>query len=114
MGYRHQVTIAVYDKDYENIKNLCSARLYDLAQIYEYRNMKIFNWNWIKWNKDTFSSVPLVENYISQTDAIFIRVGEDITDCEEIRYGNDSELKEVIYLRRVIEIEGTNIKERRD
>ena len=40
MGYRHQITIAVYDKDYENIKNLCSARLFALAQVYESEEIK--------------------------------------------------------------------------
>lgn len=111
MGYRHQVTIAVYDKDYENIKNLCSARLFALAQIYESEEIKVFNWNWIKWNEDTFSSVPKIEDYISQTDAFFIRIGEDITDCEQIGYGNVNKLKETIFLTRFTDIEGKLIKD---
>lgn len=104
MSYRNQVTIAVHEKDFEPIKNLLSPELLELSDIYGTTDVKVFNFNWIKWDSDEYPEIIEIENHISKTDAIFIRVGEDITDCEEFRYGNDMTLRTIIHLRRYVEI----------
>lgn len=92
MGYRSDVSITMYQKDFDvMVKRAASENeealsLIKYATLYKDENNEIVTmfWSCVKWY-DNFEDVSFIESFIKR-DGIqyhFIRVGEEIGDIEE-------------------------------
>lgn len=121
MGYRSDVGIAMYTKDYNTmirrakaLKNqdilmfINSADLYKGTTYEEKPNageITILRWNCVKWYKE-FKDVKWIENFIIKIDSAIVVVGEDLDDNREMYYGEGWNFMNYMYINRSIELTG--------
>ena len=130
MGYRSDVGIAMYTKDYktmirraEALKNkeiyefINSADLYgvvtgdDLCEKgFNTNKITILRWDCTKWYSD-FKEVKWIENFIKKIDSAIVAIGEDLDDNREMYYGEGWNFMNYIYINRAIELQGVKQKE---
>lgn len=113
MGYRSDVGIAMYTKDYNTmmrrakaLKNQDIYNFIDSADKYmskEDAKITILTWDCVKWYS-TFKEVSWIGNFIEKIPSAFIRVGEDLEDNEEQIFEDAYKLFDYIYLNRSIEV----------
>lgn len=115
MGYRSEVGIALYTKDYKTMlkrvkelkKNKESYELIKNADRYSADNGKItiLYFSDVKWYAD-FKEVQWIENFIKKVQSVFIRIGEELDDNEETVYNEGYDLLEYCFLTRIVDIAG--------
>lgn len=115
MGYRSEVGIALYTKDYKTMlkrvkelkKNKESYELIKNANRYSADNGKItiLYFSDVKWYAD-FKEVQWIENFIKKVQSVFIRIGEELDDNEETVYNEGYDLLEYCFLTRIVDIAG--------
>ena len=115
MGYRSDVAIALYKKDYDKLinrvkmnKNQDLHNLINNASLFESKggNVKILTWDWTKWYNE-FEEIQWIENFINNCNSAFVRIGEDFEDIEEQGFGEFGyDLMEYAYCSRNLEIDG--------
>lgn len=120
MGYRSEVGIALYTKDYKTMlkrvkelkKNKESYELIKNADRYNADNGKItiLYFSDVKWYAD-FKEVQWIENFIKKVQSVFIRIGEELDDNEETVYNEGYDLLEYCFLTRMVDISGDKIIE---
>ena len=120
MGYRSEVGIALYTKDYKTMlkrvkelkKNKEPYELIKNADKYSADNGKItiLYFSDVKWYTD-FKEVQWVENFIKKVQSVFIRIGEELDDNEETVYNEGYDLLEYCFLTRMVDISGDKIIE---
>ena len=112
MGYRSDVGIGMYTKDYNTMikraKALKDNSVYDLinyADRYtaDKNKVTILHFTDIRWHTD-YKSVQWIENFIQKIDSVLVRVGENLADNEETCFNEGCELFEYCYLERSIGI----------
>ena len=112
MGYRSDVGIALYTKDFNTMikrtKALKDKSTYELindADKYtaDEDKVTILYFLDIKWYHE-FKSVSWIENFIQKINSVFVRTGEDINDNEEICFNEGCELFEYCHLTRMVDI----------
>ena len=91
MGYRSDVGITLYRKDYEDMKDE-AAKLGDKNIIAFVDNFEIhktedadiiqLEMSWVKWYED-FPEVQFVENFLKNKAYRMLRIGEELEDIEE-------------------------------
>lgn len=117
MGYRSDVGIALYTKDFNTMikraKALKDKSTYELIEyadkyIADARKVTILYFSDIKWYRE-FKDVSWIENFIKKVPAAFIRIGEDLEDNEEITYNEGYDLFSYCSLTRMIDIAGDRI-----
>ena len=120
MGYRSEVGIALYTKDYKAMlkrakelkRNKEPYTLIKYANKYGADNGKItiLYFSDVKWYTD-FKDVSWIENFIQKVDSAFVRTGEDMNDNEEMCYNEGWDLLEYCRLTRTVDISGDEIIE---
>ena len=120
MGYRSEVGIALYTKDYKTMlkrvkelkKNKEPYELIKNADKYSADNGKItiLYFSDVKWYTD-FKEVQWIENFIKKVQSVFIRIGEELDDNEETVYNEGYDLLEYCFLTRMVDISGDKIIE---
>lgn len=120
MGYRSEVGIALYTKDYKTMikrakelkKNKEPYELIKNADKYSADNRKItiLYFSDVKWYID-FKEVQWIENFIKKVQSVFIRIGEELDDNEETVYNEGYDLLEYCFLTRMVDISGDKIIE---
>ena len=115
MGYRSEVGIALYTKDYKTMikrakelkKNKEPYELIKNADKYNADNRKItiLYFSDVKWYTD-FKEVQWIENFIKKVQSVFIRIGEELDDNEETVYNEGYNLLEYCFLTRMVDISG--------
>ena len=115
MGYRSEVGIALYTKDYKAMlrrakelkRNKEPYKLIKCANKYiaDEGKVTILYFSDVKWYTD-FKEVQWVENFIAKVPSAFIRTGEDLDDNVEDTYNEGYDLLEYCCLTRVIDISG--------
>lgn len=115
MGYRSEVGIALYTKDYKTMlkrvkelkKNKESYELIKNADRYSADNGKItiLYFSDVKWYAN-FKEVQWIENFIKKVQSVFIRIGEELDDNEETVYNEGYDLLEYCFLTRIVDIAG--------
>ena len=120
MGYRSEVGIALYTKDYKTMikrakelkKNKEPYELIKNADKYSADNGKItiLYFSDVTWYAD-FKEVQWIENFIKKVQSVFIRVGEELDDNEETVYNEGYDLLEDCFLTRMVDISGDKIIE---
>ena len=115
MGYRSEVGIALYTKDYKTMikrakelkKNKEPYELIKNADKYNADNRKItiLYFSDVKWYTD-FKEVQWIENFIKKVQSVFIRIGEELDDNEETVYNEGYGLLEYCFLTRMVDISG--------
>ena len=115
MGYRSDVGIALYTKDYNAMfrrakalkKNKEPYNLITRADKYiaSGGSVTILYFSNIKWYT-AFKEVQWVENFIQKVPSAFVRTGEDLDDNVEDCYNEGYDLLEYCFLTRMIDISG--------
>lgn len=115
MGYRSDVGIALYTKDFNTMikrakelkKNKEPYELIKNADKYSADNRKItiLYFSDVKWYTD-FKEVQWIENFIKKIQSVFIRIGEELDDNEETVYNEGYDLLEYCFLTRIVDIAG--------
>ena len=122
MGYRSEVAITLYTKDYKTMvkraNTLKDKSIYEFIKeadrfIADENNITTLYWDYIKWYNDD-KIIKWIEKFIRNVDSTFIRIGEDNDDNEEKYYNKGYDLLEYAYYIRVIEIQGTKYKKEED
>lgn len=101
MGYRSDVGIAISQKDFATFEKN-TPELMHYAEVKNTKDVSIITYKWIKWEEYIHPEIEWINNFLKNTNAIFIRIGEDITDCEECRYGDTSILENYLFLKRTL------------
>lgn len=116
MGYRSDVAITLYKKDFESlVKEAVGKTNYELdliknATLYENNNADCniitMVWNCVKWY-DGYDDVDFIMSFIRSNDTQyhFIRIGEEAGDVEEESNDEDWILCESTYIERYINVE---------
>lgn len=112
MGYRSDVALVLktedYKKELEMAENIDDDKKIDLFlnpdDVHSNEEYTVICWDWIKWYDGMFPDVDYVENIRARNDSLFIRVGEDNNDCEEILNGDDYDMFEIASLSRTINV----------
>lgn len=115
MGYRSEVGIALYTKDYKTMikrakelkKNKEPYELIKNADKYSADNRKItiLYFSDVRWYTD-FKEVQWIENFIKKVQSVFIRIGEELDDNEETVYNEGYDLLGYCFLTRMVDISG--------
>ena len=115
MGYRSEVGIALYTKDYKTMikrakelkKNKEPYELIKNADKYSADNRKItiLYFSYVRWYTD-FKEVQWIENFIKKVQSVFIRIGEELDDNEETVYNEGYDLLGYCFLTRMVDISG--------
>lgn len=115
MGYRSEVGIALYTKDYKTMikrakelkKNKEPYELIKNADKYNADNRKItiLYFSDVKWYTD-FKEVQWIEHFIKKVQSVFIRIGEELDDNEETVYNEGYDLLGYCFLTRIVDISG--------
>ena len=115
MGYRSEVGIALYTKDYKTMikrakelkKNKEPYELIKNADKYSADNRKItiLYFSDVRWYTD-FKEVQWIENFIKKVQSVFIRIGEELDDNEETVYNEGDDLLGYCFLTRMVDISG--------
>lgn len=114
MGYRSDVGIALYTKDFKTmvkrakaLKNKSIYELIDYANKYTANEGKvtILYFSDVKWYNE-YKDVGWIENFIDKVDAVLVRTGEDMDDNEETCFNEGCELFEYCRLTRMVDISG--------
>jgi len=121
MGYRSDVAIAMYAKDYNTMVRRAQAlknkEIYkfiynaDLYGVIEYdkgfnaAKVRILKWDCTKWYSD-YKEIQWIENFIQKIDSAIVVVGEELDDNKVMSYGEGWKLLNYVYINRSIEIEG--------
>ena len=115
MGYRSEVGIALYTKDYKTMikrakelkKNKGPYELIKNADKYNADNRKItiLYFSDVKWYTD-FKEVQWIEHFIKKVQSVFIRIGEELDDNEETVYNEGYDLLGYCFLTRMVDISG--------
>lgn len=103
MGYRSNVAISMYEKDFNKLLEATKTNA-ELKRLIEYTdkiiktydNIIILRWNSIKWYEE-YSDISAFIDFINQVDEegnnlipyCFTRVGEDYEDIEVIHHINN-------------------------
>lgn len=115
MGYRSNVAITLYKKDFESlVKKAAGKTNYELdliksATLYEKSNEKYsiitMVWNYIKWYDD-YEDVEFIMSFIrgNNTQYHFIRIGEEPGDIEEESNEEHWMLCESVYIETRINV----------
>lgn len=90
MGYRSVVTLALYEKDYQEMirkaiseKNESAMSLIRYGTMYKTENIVTLYWTWVKWY-ESYDDVAFIMSFIrSGIDYNFKRAGEEPGDIEE-------------------------------
>ena len=119
MGYRSDVGIALYTKDFNTmikrakaLKDKSIYELIDYADKYtaDEDKVTILYFLDIKWYRE-FKDASWIENFIQKVDSVFVRTGEDINDNEEMCFNEGCELSEYCRITRIVDISGNkNVK----
>lgn len=115
MGYRSDVAITLYKKDYEELDKRCKESNTALkifwrnADITQNETVAVIQFTDVKWY-DNFEEVKYIMNFLHSNNRSFhfIRIGEDVDDTEEQMYQSDDEfycISDFMYVNRTIEIE---------
>lgn len=114
MGYRSEVGIALYTKDYNTMvrraKALKDPDIYGLISyadryIAEGGKVTILYYSWIKWYPE-YKDIAWIEKFIQKVQSAFVRTGEDMADNEEICHNEGYDLLEYCCLTRIVDING--------
>ena len=115
MGYRSEVGIALYTKDYKAMikrakelkKNKEPYELIKNADKYNADNRKItiLYFSDVKWYTD-FKEIQWIEHFIKKVQSVFIRIGEELDDNEETVYNEGYGLLGYCSLTRMVDISG--------
>ena len=109
MGYRSEVAISLYKRDFEilmyKIKNKIDG-FEELKDLMNYAdstketldNIIVIKWNWVKWYNE-YTDIQKLEEYLNQEDEegnilvpyCFTRIGEEREDIEVIHHIDDDD-----------------------
>ena len=112
MGYRSDVGIALYTKDFntmiKRVKALKDKSIYELindADKYtaDEDKVTILYFSDVKWYTD-FKGVQWIEHFIKKVQSVFIRIGEELDDNEETVYNEGYDLLGYCHLTRMVDI----------
>ena len=112
MGYRSDVGIALYTKDFKTmVKRAKALKNQDPYKLLNYANkyladsgkVTILHFIDVKWYNE-YKDVGWIENFIDKVNAVLVRTGENMNDNEEICFNEGCELFEYCYLERSIGI----------
>lgn len=97
MGYRSEVTLTMYEKDFQEMIQKAKSESPDVAlpfitkwaRLYKNDNIITLFWDWVKWYEG-FEDVGFVEDFMhSGVEYSFRRVGEETGDIDE-EYNDDT------------------------
>ena len=101
MGYRSEVAFVVPDSAprFENREDNC------FETVREEDGCRLYHTSWMKWyeNDSDYPIVQAVMDYLSELDDedfLFIRIGDDVGDIEEVGYFFDNPFN-LGYTRRI-------------
>lgn len=113
MGYRSEVAITMYTKDYNKMINraqqLKDNSIYQTITSAEKWNttdkkVTILKFKSIKWYSE-YKDIQWIEHFIQKINSYFIRIGEEYQDIETYQYGDDYDLQNYSWISREIALE---------
>lgn len=114
MGYRSDVSITMYQEDFDAMVKSAASENEEALSLIKYATLfqdvknktRTMFWNCVKWYDD-FEDVGFIESFIEKEDVQyrFIRVGEEMGDVEEKFNDNDWALYDSIRAEQYINID---------
>lgn len=112
MGYRSEVTLTMYKKDYEELlrqaikeRNNDVIDLIKYAGLYRKADVITMHWDWVKWYEEC-PDIKFVMDFIllNNVPYSFKRVGEETGDIEELSYDDEYDLTDATYVSCCIDL----------
>lgn len=112
MGYRSEVTLTMYEKDYKELlrqaikeRNNDVVDLIKYAGLYRKNDVITMHWDWVKWYEE-YPDIKFVMDFILLNDVhySFKRVGEETGDIEELSYDDEHDLTGATYVSCYIDL----------
>ena len=112
MGYRSEVTLTMYEKDYEELlRQAIKERNNDVvdfikyAGLYRKADVITIHWDWVKWYEE-YPDIKFIMDFIMSNDIhySFKRVGEEAGDIEETGYDEGYDLTSATYVSCYIDL----------
>lgn len=113
MGYLSEVSITMFESDFENLvlsssKNMENGAFDLLKRATLYREKAVGSitlfWDYVKWY-DSYESIAFIMNFIRNNQYQFRRVGEGYSDIEDEYNDDDWVLTDATYIERYINVE---------
>lgn len=112
MGYRSEVTLTIYEKDYKELlrqaikgKNDDVISLIRYAGLYKKSDIITLHWDWVKWYEE-YPDIRFIMDFILSNDIpySFKRVGENTGDIEELSYDDEYDFADATYVSCCIDL----------